>query len=350
MKPTKIEYLAPDILQPDPNQPRKTISPAHVSGLAQNLQQEGMINPIEVDDGNIIVTGEIRWRAAKEAGLKDVPVKRYNPPSPERRLLRQMAENYHQGSLPNTHSMTPYDTAQALKKLLAAQRAGKLGEELGCDAPKLKHTPKEGATADQGQHSLARKLCCPREYIRDYLALLGSDLPTNLKKALKKDEIPFTAARSIVRTPEEHQEALAARVLSEGQKGKVHVDGVAAAARALRKAEPEQANEIIEAVEAGKTTEQVTEQIKKVAPTLSEAVNTALEPADRIQRLLTDTTAALREAGSIEMFSPIRRKRIASQVQDLQIAVEEFLTASDVPTEIIEGEVIEALPAPSSSG
>lgn len=65
-------------VQPGLNQPRKNFDPEAISDLADSLRLHGMIQPLTVrllDSGYYqIIAGERRWRAAKEAGMKEVPV------------------------------------------------------------------------------------------------------------------------------------------------------------------------------------------------------------------------------------------------------------------------------------
>lgn len=71
--------LSIDILRPDPEQPRRNFDEESLEGLAASIEQYGILQPLIVrrdkdDDGNyIIVAGERRWRAARKAGLKQVP-------------------------------------------------------------------------------------------------------------------------------------------------------------------------------------------------------------------------------------------------------------------------------------
>ncbi|MDY2627296.1 MAG: ParB/RepB/Spo0J family partition protein [Lachnospiraceae bacterium] len=65
------------LVEPNKEQPRKTFDEAALTELADSIKQYGIIQPIVVvkkDDHYVIVTGERRWRAAKMAGLKTVPV------------------------------------------------------------------------------------------------------------------------------------------------------------------------------------------------------------------------------------------------------------------------------------
>ena len=64
-------------IEPNRNQPRKTFDEDALLELAESIKQFGIINPIIVTDKKdhyVIVGGERRWRAARKAGLKEVPV------------------------------------------------------------------------------------------------------------------------------------------------------------------------------------------------------------------------------------------------------------------------------------
>ncbi|MBO4458259.1 MAG: ParB/RepB/Spo0J family partition protein [Butyrivibrio sp.] len=64
-------------VEPNRNQPRKTFDEDSLLELAESIKQYGVINPLIVTDRTDyyeIVGGERRWRAAKKAGLKEVPV------------------------------------------------------------------------------------------------------------------------------------------------------------------------------------------------------------------------------------------------------------------------------------
>ncbi len=63
-------------LRPNPYQPRKVFDPHALDELAASIRQQGIIQPLIVrkkDDHYEIVAGERRWRAAREAGLSEVP-------------------------------------------------------------------------------------------------------------------------------------------------------------------------------------------------------------------------------------------------------------------------------------
>ena len=69
-----MKELEIDKIRPDQNQPRKDFEKEGVAELAASLKTQGMIYPIEIEENNIIICGERRWRAAKLAGWKKVPV------------------------------------------------------------------------------------------------------------------------------------------------------------------------------------------------------------------------------------------------------------------------------------
>lgn len=64
-------------VEPNRKQPRKDFNEDKIQELAESIKQFGVISPILVQDRKDhyeIVAGERRWRAAKLAGLKEVPV------------------------------------------------------------------------------------------------------------------------------------------------------------------------------------------------------------------------------------------------------------------------------------
>ena len=66
-------------LEPRKDQPRRKFDEDAIADLARSIQEYGLIQPITVrplEKGYYqIIAGERRWRAAREAGLKEVPVR-----------------------------------------------------------------------------------------------------------------------------------------------------------------------------------------------------------------------------------------------------------------------------------
>ena len=73
----KEVFINISLVEPNRNQPRKEFDKEALSELAASIKQYGILQPIMVQkNGDMyeIIAGERRWRAAKEAGLKEVPV------------------------------------------------------------------------------------------------------------------------------------------------------------------------------------------------------------------------------------------------------------------------------------
>ena len=63
-------------VEPNKNQPRKNFDKDKIEALAESIKEHGVIQPIIVvknGERYKIVAGERRWRAAKKAGLKEIP-------------------------------------------------------------------------------------------------------------------------------------------------------------------------------------------------------------------------------------------------------------------------------------
>lgn len=70
-------FLKISQIEPNRNQPRKSFDETALEELADSIRNHGVIQPIIVrkrDDYYEIIAGERRWRAARLAGLKEIPV------------------------------------------------------------------------------------------------------------------------------------------------------------------------------------------------------------------------------------------------------------------------------------
>ncbi len=71
-----VESIKVIEIEPNKNQPRRNFPAESIEELAKSIEKYGVIQPIIVtkQDGYYeIVAGERRWRAAKKAGLKEMP-------------------------------------------------------------------------------------------------------------------------------------------------------------------------------------------------------------------------------------------------------------------------------------
>lgn len=72
----QVQNLKITEVEPNKDQPRKTFNEDDLLELADSIKQHGIITPLLVTKRNgmyMIVAGERRWRAARKAGLKEVP-------------------------------------------------------------------------------------------------------------------------------------------------------------------------------------------------------------------------------------------------------------------------------------
>ena len=83
--PVKEEIMIKiDEIEPNRSQPRKSFNEDSLEELADSIKQFGVIQPLvlqKCEDYYAIIAGERRWRAARMAGLKEVPaiIKEYSP-------------------------------------------------------------------------------------------------------------------------------------------------------------------------------------------------------------------------------------------------------------------------------
>lgn len=116
----QVEAVKPDTMmdinkvEPNREQPRKNFDEDALLELSESIKQFGVIQPLIVQDRKTyyeIIAGERRWRAAKMAGLKEVPViiKNYT----EQEIMEiSLIENIQREDL------NPIEEALAYKKLL----------------------------------------------------------------------------------------------------------------------------------------------------------------------------------------------------------------------------------------
>jgi len=102
-----------DRISPDPTQPRKHFPEKSLRELTASIAAHGVLQPLTVfyhqgSDMFTIVTGERRYRAARRAGLKQLPCLLVNEPTDQERLYQQLVENLQR------EDITPFEEADAL--------------------------------------------------------------------------------------------------------------------------------------------------------------------------------------------------------------------------------------------
>lgn len=77
LEPEPFFYCDIDAIRPNPYQPRRHFSDQELKTLSVSIGEKGIIQPLvvrAVSNGYELVVGERRWRAARLAGIKQVPV------------------------------------------------------------------------------------------------------------------------------------------------------------------------------------------------------------------------------------------------------------------------------------
>lgn len=74
----EVETIDINKIEPNANQPRKMFNEDAIHELAESIKQHGLIEPLIVQKAKkgfyTIIAGERRWRAARIAGVKEIPV------------------------------------------------------------------------------------------------------------------------------------------------------------------------------------------------------------------------------------------------------------------------------------
>ena len=102
------------LVEPNREQPRKNFDKEQISELADSIKKYGVLQPLLVQKKGTryeVIAGERRWRAAREAGLKEIPVvvKEY---SKQQAMEISLIENVQRADL------NPVEEAQAYQQLM----------------------------------------------------------------------------------------------------------------------------------------------------------------------------------------------------------------------------------------
>lgn len=171
-------------IEPNRNQPRRNFPSESIEELAKSIERYGIIQPIIVskkDDFYEIIAGERRWRAAKKAGLKEMPcIVRENDERKNKEIA--LIENIQREDL------NPIDEASSISNII-----------------KLK-----GYT----QEEFASKFGKSRTYVTNLLGLLK--LPDDVKRLVEKKAISMSHARVLSKMDDEEKvNELAKKIVTE---------------------------------------------------------------------------------------------------------------------------------------
>ncbi|MBR7064150.1 MAG: ParB/RepB/Spo0J family partition protein [Treponema sp.] len=160
-------WVNPELLEPNPQQPRQDFEPNALQELAESIKEHGVVQPIIIEPAGenkfYIIAGERRTRAAKIAGLTRVPV-RINHLNDQKKLEVALIENIQRSDL------NPIEEANAYYNLM----------QLG----------------NLNQDEVARRVGKNRSTIANAIRLLK--LPEDIQKALVEGAISAGHARAIL--------------------------------------------------------------------------------------------------------------------------------------------------------
>ena len=206
-----VETLRITLVEPNKNQPRHQFDNDKIEELAESIKEHGVIQPIIVvrnDDRYKIVAGERRWRAAKKAGLKEIPA-----------VIRNYSE---------------FEIAQiALIENLQRENLNPIEEALGYQTLMSKFS--------MTQEDVSDKIGKSRSAIANAVRLLSLDEP--IRQKLISGEISSGHARALLSV--ESPKARLALLESIIEKG-LNVRQTEALAKQLQKAKPKKKTPVID--------------------------------------------------------------------------------------------------------
>lgn len=317
MKLQNFQMVPISKLLPDEAQPRSHIDQDALEAMAVSIKKEGIINPIEVDEDFVIITGEMRWRAAQIAKLKEVPVKIIEKITADARFIRQVQENIHQ------NTMSSLDTAEALEKIRrmiltssAVVKKGNGGFRHGI----------------QGRRELHRLLGIPETTITNLLSLLKE--PDEIKEALKDPKFSRTKVIEIKVAPEKYQEGLRHIVATQKNITRDTVRRIGhALIRADKYGEGEKAIELLSENFEGDTIAAI-RKIDKIVPSEESRYK---EPADA-SKLISEQTAEFAEfleEHPLESFDDFHRSFVIRDLNSLGLYLQNYLQGKEAKEMIL---------------
>ncbi|MCR5690791.1 MAG: ParB/RepB/Spo0J family partition protein [Eubacterium sp.] len=200
-------------VEPNKGQPRKNFNEDSLLELSESIKLHGIVQPLVVTkqkDYYEIIAGERRWRAAKMAGLKEVPVviKEYSPqeimevalieniqredlnPLEEAKAYQNLIEEYDltQDQVAEKVSKSRTAVTNALRLLKLDERVAEMlvNESLSSGHARALLALKDGET----QYNIAMKVFDEKLSVRETESLVKSvnnPKPEKKKKELKND-------------------------------------------------------------------------------------------------------------------------------------------------------------------
>ncbi len=126
----KLKTVSLDRIAPNPMQPRREFDQESLMQLAQSFKENGIMQPMLVrqnGSGFTIIAGERRYRAARLAGMTEVPVIQMDDITDTQMLEMALVENLQRENL------NPMETAEGYRRLIeeCGLTQAQLGDRIG---------------------------------------------------------------------------------------------------------------------------------------------------------------------------------------------------------------------------
>jgi len=168
-------------IKPDKDQPRKTFDEEKLQFLAESILSNGLLKPIIIDENNMILDGERRWRAHKLAKIKKIECQYIvGEISKEKRFEEQLIFNLARSSLNKD------DERKGILKYYQQQKR---------------------SFPDITIKKIANKLGTLAQKVQDII-WIEEKAPIKIKSAVDKGEITYSAGVELAKADEEDYEEL----------------------------------------------------------------------------------------------------------------------------------------------
>jgi len=180
-------------IKSDPDQPRKSLNQKSLNELAESIKKHGLLQPITVEyiereDCFKIINGGRRYKAAKLAGLQELPcIIKYI--DKHTRLINQLIENIQRQDL------SPLEEAESIQTLINKRKI---------------------ENPNYSQREASRELGLPKSYVNEMLSLLK--LPQDIKESVRtSDTVPKSLLLLLLRHSDEKNIRGFYRQIKEGK-------------------------------------------------------------------------------------------------------------------------------------
>ena len=184
------------LIEPNQSQPRKKFDQEQMEELAESIKLHGVLQPLLVQkkDGLYeIIAGERRWRAAKLAGLKEVPVviRQYTP---QESMEVALIENLQREDL------NPIEEAKAYQRLI--QEFGLKQEEIAAKVAKNRTTITNAMRLlklDEGIQNMVIENVISSGHARALLGLEDPEMQLKAAKMIMEDKLSVRETERLVK-------------------------------------------------------------------------------------------------------------------------------------------------------